>query len=293
MLLKRDLLQKFMFESGHVRGQLVHLKESYNAIIKAHDYPLVVKKLLGEALAACCIMAASLKFNGKLSLQLQGKGLINLLFIEINEQHKLRGLAKYDPSISTESFSELVSGGTLMVRIEPEGGVAYQSIVPFEGVDLAACLAHYFRQSEQLLSGFYLFCDGRKASGLMLQQMPDNEDLASRSLFEYAIQLAQTLTQAEAFTLNNDALLFRLFHEEPLRVFEPQEINARCACSKQGFETSLRSLGRVEINRMIEEDGVITINCEFCKIQYQFDAFDSQRIFSGQTYSMGSSDALN
>ena len=277
--LDKDCLHRFVFENTDVRGELVHLDASWQTIIENKEYPDSIRNLLGEAIAAAVLLTATIKNNASLHLQLQGDGPLSLLLVEVNAQSSLRALARYDGEIPESSFSELVGNARLTFTIEPEGGgERYQGLVAVEQDTLAATLEDYFRRSEQLQTRLWLAADEHTAGGMLLQRLPGASD--SEDNWERDVCLGETITRDELLNLSARKVLHRLFHQEDLRLFEPQALSFRCTCSRERIEGMLRGLGYDEVRSVLEECKKVEVNCEFCNTNYQFDRVDVERLFA-------------
>ena len=199
-----DFKQRFLFPETDIRGELVRLDESLEAILGTHDYPLAVQGLVGEAVAAVALLAGTLKFSGRLSLQAQGRGPVSLLLAECTHDGQLRALARHDGELDTAAnIGALIGDGTMVITITPDQGRQYQGIVPLEGDTLAQCLEGYFQQSEQLPTRLWLAAGNGRAAGLMLQRLPDqvaSRD-ANRNQWEHLEALAGTLKMEELLDL--------------------------------------------------------------------------------------------
>lgn len=277
-----DNVQRILFDDIDVRGVVTSLEQSYQDIINLHDYPVVIERILGQMLAAVTILSTNLKFNGKLILQAKGEGSVTALMAECNHLNECRAIAQFDENIAPDlSFRQMLEKGHLVLTIDPEVGQRYQGFVPLENETLAECLADYFQRSEQLDTQFTLACDGVKARGLMLQVLPaarsGSEDYQRLSM------LAQTLKVSELLTLDNETLLFRLFHEEKCRLFTGVPISFKCECSRERSERALRLIDNAELREIIIERGSIDIDCQFCNTQYRFDAADVEQICLDKT----------
>jgi len=191
-----DFLQRFQFLDGPVRGEICQLDDAYQAILQRHEYPAAIQTLLGQALTGVALMAANLKFEGSLILQIQGDGPVSVVMVECNHRGELRGIARYDEARmsaqSDLSWTALAGQGQLILTIDPDEGERYQGIVALEGATLADALSAYFEQSEQLPTYFNLVADSVRAGGLMLQVLPQVED-GDDDLWARAKSLAQTL----------------------------------------------------------------------------------------------------
>ncbi|MEQ8259260.1 MAG: Hsp33 family molecular chaperone HslO [Alcanivorax sp.] len=272
-----DFKQRFLFPDTDIRGELVRLDESLEAILGTHDYPLAVQGLVGEAVAAVALLAGTLKFSGRLSLQAQGRGPVSLLLAECTHDGQLRALARHDGELDTAAnIGALIGDGTMVITITPDQGRQYQGIVPLEGDTLAQCLEGYFQQSEQLPTRLWLAAGNGRAAGLMLQRLPDQ--VASRddnrNQWEHLEALAGTLKMEELLDLPAETVLRRLFHETPPRLPEAQPLRFGCTCSRERTENALLSLGADELKTLLDEDGEATLTCDFCLSQQHFDAVD-------------------
>ncbi|MGB5737302.1 MAG: Hsp33 family molecular chaperone HslO [Thiohalocapsa sp.] len=273
-----DSLHRFVFERLGVRGELVRLDASFRAVLERHPYPGPVQRPLGEALAAVLLLTATLKFEGSLILQAQGEGPLRTLVAQGTHNRTVRGLARWDGEVPHGDLTRLFGSGHLVLTLDPARGERYQGIVPLEGSGLGAAIEAYFGRSEQLPTRLWLAVDGRRAVGLMLQRMPgDSED---EDGWNRTTMLADTVDDKELLTLPVEQLLRRLFHEEEVRLFEPEPVAFRCDCSRGRIADTLRALGREEIDEIITEQGEARVTCEFCNRDYAFDAVDASELFA-------------
>jgi molecular chaperone Hsp33 len=270
-----DQIQRFVFDGTDIRGAIVQLDRSFFELLGRHEYPAKVSHLLGEALAAACLMSTSLKFDGVLSLQARGSRGLRVLQAECAQSFHVRGIARYDAealqAAEADGFGELLGDGVLALTLEPAHGSHYQGIVPLAGDTLAQCLASYFEQSEQLATQFWLFTQGERCAGLMLQQLPAQQvrDVDERDeQWQHLLHLASTITDQELLALPVHTILQRLFHEETVRVFDPAAVQFRCGCSHDRILRALAMLPREEIQSMLDDDGEARANCEFCHASY-------------------------
>jgi len=272
-----DQIQRILFDDIDVRGVVTSLEQSYQDIIALHNYPPVIEQVLGQMLAAVTILSTNLKFNGKLILQAKGEGSVSALMAECNHLNQCRAIAQFDEHIAQDlSFRQMLESGHLVLTIEPDVGQRYQGFVPLENETLAECLADYFQRSEQLDTQFSLACDGVKARGLMLQVLPAAQ--SGSEDYQRLSMLAKTLKVTELLSLDNNTLLFRLFHEEKCRLFSGENISFKCQCSRERSEGALKLLDNKELREIIGERGSIDIDCQFCNSKYSFDASDVEQI---------------
>lgn len=282
-----DFSQRFMFDHSDVRGELVSLGESYAHVLAKHPYPEPVAQLLGELLAAAALLVGTMKFDGLLILQARSSGAVPLLMVECSSNREIRGIARYhEEQIGADAgLRELMPDGMLTLTVDPTKGQRYQGIVGLEGINLSECLSDYFATSEQLPTRFWLNADGRRARGLLLQQLPaeqitDAEERAAS--WQHVTVLADTLTAEEQLGLDNETLLHRLYHEDTLRLFDPQPLQFKCSCSRDRSARALVSLGEPDAQALLlENHGEIVIDCQFCNERYAFDAADVAQLFAG------------
>ncbi|MBT8130877.1 MAG: Hsp33 family molecular chaperone HslO [Gammaproteobacteria bacterium] len=282
-----DSLQRFAFEAFAVRGQLVHLNASWRAVLERHVYPPAVQPVLAQALAASVMLSSMLKSDGRVTLQVQGDGPLNLLVAQCTHQLQVRGLARWQADVSQGDFHEQVGDGRLAITVHNEARPEpYQGIVPLDGVTLGHCLESYFSASEQLATRFWFFANQDSVSGLLLQRMPeadpDSDDWQRVQL------MAETISGQELSTLSNRALLKRLFNEDDIRVFEPGPISFRCSCNTKRIESMLRAMGSAELESILQEKGAVSVSCEFCNRAQSFDPVDIARILEGKSETGGS-----
>jgi molecular chaperone Hsp33 len=281
-----DALRRFMFEDFPVRGQLVRLERSWQEMLARQAYPPAVRSLLGEAMAACVLLASTLKFDGLLTLQVQGEGELSLLVVQCGSDLTVRGLAKWHGDDPQGTLAELTDHGRLAITIERgKGRERYQGIVLADTDTLASCLEGYFAQSEQLPTRLWLAADGSGAAGMLLQQLPaapeasqPDESQPDEDGWRRTGLLADTLTAEELLGLEPRQLLRRLFHEEDLRLADERAVNFRCSCNRERVESALRLLGRSELEDLLAAEGRIEVRCEFCNAGYELDRVDVEQL---------------
>lgn len=278
-------LHRFIFENTHVRGEWVTLQSAWQEIQQKSNYPDAVRNVLGESLAAISLLAESLKLEGSLVLQIRGTQPVTMLVVQATSDGGVRGIAKWDGEISDDAtFSELFGNGTMVISVEQKnGGDRYQSLVSLQGANLAECLGEYFNQSEQLQTKLWLSADKNRAAGFMLQSLPADDTNHKNELdndgWQHATVLADTLSTQELLELDVDVLLHRLYHEDDVRLFDAQKLRFECTCSQEKIENTVRSIGETEANEIVEEQGSISIDCEFCNTHYELDKVDLKRLF--------------
>ena len=275
-----DSLQRFIFEHAPIRGELVQLAATWQAVTERHDYPAPLRQVLGELMAAGALLAATLKFEGTMILQLHGSGPVKLIVVECSSGHAMRATAKWEGDIPEGNLRMLLGSGRFAISLVPESGQqSYQGVVDLNADSIAAALEHYMATSEQIDTRIWLASDERRSAGLLLQKLPERES-ADADAWPRAEHLASTVKPEELLGLEPQLLLHRLFHEEDLRVFEPRPVFFRCSCSRDRVVGMLRMLGRDEVRGVIAERGEVEVHCEFCNRRYAFDAVDSEAIFA-------------
>ena len=281
-----DFLHRFELERAGVRGVLVRLAESWRHVRERADYPPVLADLLGRTLAASALFTGNIKFDGALSIQIKQAGPVGLLFAECGSDGRLRGLARWSGEIAdSSSLFDAQPAPLLAITIDNRAsGQRYQGLVPVEDTRLTALFEGYFERSEQLPTRVMLACGDGRCAGLMLQRLPghvhaeDDTDAWNR-----VGHLLASARERELLTLAPETLLYRLFHEEDVRLHAAKPLLFGCSCSRERVAGMLHSLGRAEAEAAVREDGVAEVTCEFCNTQYRFDRVDLEQVFrSGQ-----------
>lgn len=275
----RDSVQRFLFEHDAIRGEIVHLDATWRAVLERRDYPDPLRLLLGEAMAAAALLSATIKLAGRLVMQIQGHGPIKLLVVECTSNHTMRAMAKWTGELPPGPLSALVGDGRLSIILDPtEGRERYQGIVELVGDTIAEALENYFATSEQLQTRLWLASDHSQAAGMLLQRLPA-DGLVDPDAWGRAQQLGSTLTRNELLGLPARDIIYRLFHEEDIRVFDSLPLTFRCSCSRDRVHGLLRMLGADEVESILEEQGSVSLSCEFCCQQYVLDRVDVKQIF--------------
>ena len=293
----KDTLQRFLFENLAVRGELVHLDATWQAVLENHSYPQAVQKVLGELMSAVSLLMATLKFKGQLIAQIQGDGPVSLLVVEGTSDKTLRATAslKENADFSDESLKGLFGEARLVITLEPEQGERYQGIVVLSGENLAAALTDYLLRSEQLDTNIWLVADDKQSAGLLIQKLPETKEIRQGSNilnvsdtgsdvdgWNRIQQLSSTIKDDELLNLGAEEIVHRLYHEEDIRMFDAETVSFRCSCSRERVANMLLSLGAEEVKSMIEELNKIEVACEFCNHNYSFDAVDTEQLFTSK-----------
>lgn len=254
-------------------------------MLDRRDYPQPLRQLLGELMAASALLAATVKFEGSLVMQMQGEGPVKLVVVECTQEHTMRATAKWDGEVHTAPLSELLGEGRFVITIVPgEGKQTYQGIVALDGDTVAEVLAHCMANSEQLDTRFWLAVDEHRAAGMLLQKMPESaaRHVRGDEAWERALALSDTLTPAELLELPAENVVRRLFHLDLVRAFEATPVSFRCGCSRGKVSGMVRMLGMNEVRSIVTERGAIEVSCEFCNRRYEFDTVDAEQLFAAQ-----------
>ncbi len=285
-----DQLHRYLFTDANVRGELVQLHQSFRDILDSQDYPPIVAKLMGELMAASSLLTATLKFEGDIALQLQSDGFIKYAVVNGTHDQKLRGVARWDESLAQlpETFADLFDKGVLVITITPKVGERYQGMVALDKPSLAECVEAYFEQSEQLPTMVKLATDvtAEKAAcgGVLLQILPVSSEVSNleqRPEFEHLCLLTKTLTDEELLFLPAETLLHRLYHQEKRSNYPSQDVVFKCSCSRERSAAAIASIDKQELLDIIETEGAVKLNCQYCHTEYAFDAIDVEAIHSG------------
>lgn len=282
-----DQLQRFVFDNTDVRGEIATLGDTYTQVLDRNTYPQPVARRLGELLAAASLLTATLKLDGIMGIEVRGDGPVSLLMVESNPgaddvAQRLRGIARFDEAAvlnEEASLTDLMGNGQIVITLDPREGQRYQGIVALTADTLAGCLEHYFQQSEQLPTRLWLAADGStQASGLLLQQLPQEQHTKDKDAWSRLCMLADTVKHDELLGVAPVELLFRLFNEEQTRVFEPASVTFGCTCSHERFAQALLGLGATELRDVLEEQSQIDTQCHFCNTQYHFSAAEIESL---------------
>jgi len=284
--MSNNVLHRYLFENLSVRGELVQLDETYDHIISSTDYPSSIKVLLGEMLVATTLLTATIKFEGSITLQLQGDGPVSLVVINGNNNQVVRGVARWEGHLEENAtLHEMMGKGHLVITIEPKDGERYQSIVDIKGKNLSQVLESYFEQSEQLKTRLWFRTETStnevpKAAGMLLQIVPDGK--SGHHDFEHLEQLTATVKDEELFTLPAEELLYRLYNQEKVQLFASTPVKFQCKCSKKRSEAAILTLKKSDVDDIVKEQGNISLHCDYCNTTYLFSKTDIEHIFTCQ-----------
>lgn len=305
----RDEVRRFIVENRPVRGHWVRLEGAWRELRAHRDYPQPVRELLGQAVAASVLLAATLKFRGQLTLQLQGNGAVSLLVAQCTHDYRLRAVARFDAEAVAalsaneatrggEVFRGLVgSGGRFAVTVEAdERSMRYQGIVPLSGDSLAGSLEAYFARSEQLPTRVLLAADGERGAGVLVQKLPQDAGIDESRMTEIWAQAERGIERLSAEDLLHcpvEELLGRGFAAHDMRLFRGAPVQFECRCSHGRVTGLLRALGPEEVREVLREQGAVTVTCEFCHRPYRFESGDVEAIFADGPAPSGNSPSIH
>ena len=278
-----NVLNRYLFEDLSVRGELVQLDDAYQRIISSKEYPAPLQKLLGELLVSTTLLTATLKFEGSITMQLQGDGPVSLAVINGDHDQKIRGVARWEGDIADNAtIHDMMGKGHLVITIDPKKGERYQGIVGLDGDNLSEILESYFANSEQLKTRIWLRTgehEGQqRAAGMLIQVMPDGTGTPED--FEHLEQLTDTVKDEELFSLEANELLYLLYNQEKVRLFDPQAVEFFCGCSRERSGAAIVTIDRAEINDILAEVGSISLHCDYCGTNYTFDEAQVSELFN-------------
>jgi molecular chaperone Hsp33 len=298
-----DEVRRFIVENQPVRGHWVRLDAAWRELCAHADYPQPVRELLGQAVAASVLFAATLKFRGTLTLQLQGDGAVSLLVAQCTHDFRLRAVARFDEARvgeiadnsaqDADRFRKLVgTTGRVAVTVEAdERSSRYQGIVPLRGGSLADSLEAYFASSEQLPTRLILAADDERGAGFLVQKVPGASSADESELEETwkdAQKGIEKLSPADLLAYPVEELLERGFADHDLRLFRGAPVQFECRCNQGRVSGLLRALGADEVKDILQEQGSVTVTCEFCQRPYHYGPVDIEALFSDPTGTRGS-----
>lgn len=296
-----DLVLPFQIEASRLRGRMVKLGPALDEILARHKYPEPVARFLAETMALAVLLSSMLKYDGIFTLQTKGDGPIKLMVADITSVGDIRAYAQYDEEelkkaaddVAIAPAPALLGKGYIAFTVDQGPNTdRYQGIVELYGKTLADCVQHYFRQSEQIDTGLTISVDQEtgtgawRAGGIMVQRLPQDETekvlgSGDEDAWRRAMVLLSTTTGEEllASDLAASDLLFRLFHEDGVRVWQPKGLRFGCRCSRERVSDMLSSLPREEVQELKIDDGRVEVVCQFCSTAYHFDDADLDRVY--------------
>ncbi len=282
-----DRVRRFVLERHPIRCHSVRLSRAWLELREHQQYPSAVQDLLGEAVSAAVLLAATLKFDGTLTLQLQGAGLVNLLVAQCTHDFRVRAMARFGDVGDQAGFAALAGEGRVLVTVEAtDRASSYQGVVPIAGNSLAESLEAYFHQSEQLPTRVALSASPGLVAGMLLQQLPESggnvagaDEEVVRRVWQHAQTSMTAMPRGELLTADVEQRLVEMFGAGEVRAFAGHEVRFECRCSRERVANVLRALGREEVDSVIAEQQAVTVTCEFCQKPYRFDAIDVRQLF--------------
>ena len=295
----KDLLHRFLFDDCDIRGEVITLRDSYREVLSHNPQQPAIHRLLGEFMAAVGLLSSTVKLEGKIILQARGDGAISTIMAECDHHNNLRGIVRLNSGVELSeelafngNLQQLLGNGVLVITIEPQrsenfGGTLerHQGIVPMDAEHLAGCLEHYFQQSEQLATRMWFAASQDSVTGFLIQALPQQlitNDDDNRDKWETIVTLADTVKNEELLELDHPTLLYRLFNEHPLRLYEPKKLQFACSCSRERSASALLSIGKEEVESLLVEKGSIDIDCQFCNQHYHFVAEEVRKLLGGE-----------
>ncbi|HKD53622.1 MAG TPA: Hsp33 family molecular chaperone HslO [Steroidobacteraceae bacterium] len=287
----RDRVRRFIFENQPVRGHWVRLEDAWRELRAHADYPPAVTELLGQAVVASVLLAATLKFRGTLTFQLQGNGVVRLLVAQCTHDFRVRAVARWDEtrdrtlSATDTPFRELAGDdGRITVTVEAEEkALRYQGIVPLTGTSLSESLEAYFASSEQLPTRVLLAADASHGTGLLVQKLPEPAAREADEVAEAWKGAERGMADLGAGGLRHERvedLLAKGFPGRDLRLFRGAPVRFECRCSHGRVSGLLRALGAEEVRDVLREQGSVTVTCEFCHRPYRYEPADVEALFA-------------
>ena len=262
----------------------VKLGQSTDDMLDHQQMPAPIKALCAELVAATCVLAHMLKFDGEMIVQIKGAGPVTMMVAECSSEGRIRATAQWDDIDHYTTFSELIGKGYMAVTVDPKHGERYQGIVPLESGSIEGCINHYFDSSEQLDTKLWLSSDATTVAGLLIQRIPDEggSRMSTASNWETLSTLAATVTKEELASEAGPLLIYKLFHELSPRSFDPFSIRFGCSCTRERSSRAIRALGETEVKQLFAEQPSVTVDCHFCGRVYQYDQADLEWLLSDQ-----------
>ena len=298
-----DFVLPFQIEASRLRGRVVKMGPAIDEILTRHDYPPTVARFLAETATLAVLLASMLKYEGIFTLQTKGEGPIRLMVADVTSVGDVRAYAQFDPEAVAKAETDveiapaaaLLGKGYIAFTVDQgQDTDRYQGIVELYGKTLTDCVQHYFRQSEQIDTGLTVSVDREvkpdgtpgqwRTGGIMIQRLPQEQGLVASDKeddWRRAMALMASVTGDELLSTDLSAsdLLFRLFHEDGVRVYEGHALRFGCRCSRERVETMLRSLPREEVQELKIDDGRVEVTCQFCSTDYHFTDADLDRVY--------------
>lgn len=281
----QDAVRKYLCDDApDARLMTVKLGQSTDDMLDHQQMPAPIKALCAELVAATCVLAHMLKFDGEMIVQIKSAGPVTMMVAECSSEGRIRATAQWDDIDHYTTFSELIGKGYMAVTVDPKHGERYQGIVPLESGSIEGCINHYFDSSEQLDTKLWLSSDATTVAGLLIQRIPDEggSRTSTASNWETLSTLAATVTKEELASEAGPLLIYKLFHELSPRSFDPFSIRFGCSCTRERSSRAIRALGETEVKQLFAEQPSVTVDCHFCGRVYQYDQADLEWLLSDQ-----------
>ena len=278
-----DQITPFVFDALPVRGALIHLSRSWRRMLRDHQYGDIVRETLGHAAAATGLIAQSMKFDGAITLQIQGEANLHMLVMQCTSDLEVRGMASFNEDGNSKTFGDLMQNAHCAITVDT-GDRPHQGIVEIERSSLADSLQNYFARSVQMPSHVMLVSDASLSGGILLQQI-QGQSMLDEDDWNRLGYIAATLRASDFENSNNMELIGKLFAEDDVRVFKSKPVAFRCRCSQQRAEEVLRMLGEEETREAVEDQGIVDVTCEYCGRRRSFDPIDISRLFTDNVVS--------
>ena len=281
----QDAVRKYLCDDApDARLMTVKLGQSTDDMLDHQQMPAPIKALCAELVAATCVLAHMLKFDGEMIIQIKSAGPVTMMVAECSSEGRIRATAQWDDIDHYTTFSELIGKGYMAVTVDPKHGGRYQGIVPLESGSIEDCINHYFDSSEQLDTKLWLSSDATTVAGLLIQRIPDEggSRTSTASNWETLSTLAATVTKEELASEAGPLLIYKLFHELSPRSFDPFSIRFDCSCTRERSSRAIRALGETEVKQLFAEQPSVTVDCHFCRRVYQYDQADLEWLLSDQ-----------
>lgn len=278
-MMKNDYSQAFLFENSDVRGRIVRLQKSIHSIMEQHQYPNVIRHILGELLIASALLSSTFKYEGQLTIQFQSEGALKMLVAKCNHLFEIRGLAQWDKDANIAQLKQDFFSGQLVITLQnTRDNNRYQSIVEINNQTIAEAIETYFKQSEQIPTKIILGNNENNFAGLLVQKMPSH-NTAQVDFWQHVEILTATLKPEELLKWDNSQLLHKLFHEEEVRLFDPAPISFNCVCSEEKTKNTIQLLGKKEALEYFLTNKILTVTCEYCNKSYEFNKQAVEKLF--------------
>ncbi len=277
-----DSISRFIFNNLDIKGEVAQTANSFNKLLGDHKYPRCLRKLLGEMQVAIALMTETIKFEGNIMLQLRGDGKLHYAFVNSNDKQETRGIAVWEGEVSDQDTWNNLLGKNpvLTITVIPNNGNQYQGIIDLNHENLNQCIEDYYKQSVQIDTRVWLWCDENtlRSAGIIIQKLPTKDEEKLKNDFEHISVLIDSMTKAEVLNLESNEILYRMFHQESVNVFEGKKIVWKCSCGKDVFRERLSELPQEELKQLLEEQGGFSVECQSCGRKYEFTKKESLEI---------------